>query len=184
MTGLKGTVSRRSTRLKARISPYNASVTLLEADADVAPLGSESVKKDPEHMETVHSSVETASASTPRKKQIQKSPRKPKAIPQSLAVPHPAPPRWQETYDIIREMRSRITAPVDTMGCDQAQWKESDPKVRGLCTSAFIPSHCRRAVGWLRSFRLCYLHKPKMKSRMLPYRNFEMLWEGASLSTP
>ncbi|KIP07500.1 hypothetical protein PHLGIDRAFT_29994 [Phlebiopsis gigantea 11061_1 CR5-6] len=58
------------------------------------------------------------------------SPRKPKTIPQSLAVPHPAPPRWKEQYDTIKRMREHIVAPVDTMGCEQAQLKETDPKVR------------------------------------------------------
>jgi len=34
---------------------------------------------------------------------------------QALEKPHPAPARWQETYDAIKEMRSRFPAPVDTM---------------------------------------------------------------------
>ena len=63
-----------------------------------------------------------------------RSPKKPKLIPQSLDVPHPSPERWKEAYDAIKEMRARTTAPVDTMGCDQAQWKEQDPKVRLLRT--------------------------------------------------
>jgi len=58
------------------------------------------------------------------------SPKKPKAIKQALEKPHPAPARWQETYDAIKEMRSRFPAPVDTMGCDTAKWKEMDPRVR------------------------------------------------------
>ena len=58
------------------------------------------------------------------------SPKKPKAIKQALEKPHPAPARWQETYDAIKEMRSRFPAPVDTMGCDTAKWKEIDPRVR------------------------------------------------------
>ena len=58
------------------------------------------------------------------------SPKKPKAIKQALEKPHPAPARWRETYDAIKEMRSRYPAPVDTMGCDTAKWKEMDPRVR------------------------------------------------------
>jgi endonuclease-3 len=58
-----------------------------------------------------------------------KSPKKPKPILQSLDIPHPAPPRWKEVYDSIKEMRAQIVAPVDTMGCEQAQHKEKDPKV-------------------------------------------------------
>ena len=58
------------------------------------------------------------------------SPKKPKTIKQALEKPHPAPARWRETYDAIKEMRSRFPAPVDTMGCDTAKWKEIDPRVR------------------------------------------------------
>ena len=58
------------------------------------------------------------------------SPQKPKAIKQALDKPHPAPEAWRETYDSIKEMRSRFPAPVDTMGCDTAKWKEMDPRVR------------------------------------------------------
>lgn len=54
---------------------------------------------------------------------------KPKAIRQTLDVPHPAPARWADIYAAIKEMRSRVVAPVDTMGCDQAQLGEQDPKV-------------------------------------------------------
>ncbi|EPQ50587.1 DNA glycosylase [Gloeophyllum trabeum ATCC 11539] len=48
--------------------------------------------------------------------------------------PHPAPVNWRETYDTIKEMRSRIKAPVDTMGCDQAQLKEQEPKNQRFAT--------------------------------------------------
>jgi endonuclease III len=58
------------------------------------------------------------------------SPQKPKAIKQALDKPHPAPEGWRETYDSIKEMRSQFPAPVDTMGCDTAKWKEMDPRVR------------------------------------------------------
>ena len=57
------------------------------------------------------------------------SSRKPKAIPTALATPHPPPARWREMYDTVKRMRARIVAPVDTMGCEQAQLKESEPKV-------------------------------------------------------
>ena len=73
--------------------------------------------------------VTTASASGPHKPKKDASPRKPKRIPTALETPHPAPPRWAEAYDTIKRMRAHIVAPVDTMGCDQAQNKETDPKV-------------------------------------------------------
>ena len=46
-----------------------------------------------------------------------------------LAEPHTPPVKWKEAYDAIKEMRKRTVAPVDTMGCDQAQMREIDPKV-------------------------------------------------------
>src|SRR6266545_974745 len=56
-----------------------------------------------------------------------------KQVPQALAIPHPAPPNWRKTYDTIKAMRSRFVAPVDTMGCDQAQTGESEPRVNRHC---------------------------------------------------
>jgi endonuclease III len=44
-------------------------------------------------------------------------------------VPHPAPARWRETYDMVANMRSRETADVDTMGCQLAQEEETNPVV-------------------------------------------------------
>jgi hypothetical protein len=38
--------------------------------------------------------------------------------------------RRRETYDAIREIRVRISAPVPTMSCDTVKWKETDPCVR------------------------------------------------------
>jgi len=60
------------------------------------------------------------------------SPKKPKPNKQALEKPHPAPARWWETFNAIKEMRSRFPAPVDTMGCDTAKWKEMDPRVRDV----------------------------------------------------
>ncbi|THV06921.1 DNA glycosylase [Dendrothele bispora CBS 962.96] len=57
-----------------------------------------------------------------------KSPKKPKPIPSALEVPHPTPENWKVVYGKIKEMRSKIVAPVDTMGCDQSHSKETDPK--------------------------------------------------------
>jgi endonuclease-3 len=68
-----------------------------------------------------------------------RSPQKPKAIKQALEKPHPAPEQWRETYDSIKEMRSRYPAPVDTMGCDTAKWKEMDPRVRATVFLSRLP---------------------------------------------
>ncbi|CAE6434319.1 unnamed protein product [Rhizoctonia solani] len=55
---------------------------------------------------------ETTSASPTKKK-----PAKQKPIVMELEKPHPAPPNWEKQYSLIEDMRSRIDAPVDTMGC-------------------------------------------------------------------
>ncbi|KAG6854166.1 hypothetical protein C0991_009818 [Blastosporella zonata] len=142
MSGLKRTTSMRAARLMARGSPYNSGVTLFEAAVvePPSPRRSKRIKVEAKVEEVVDDAIEdtTATASgsqTPiPKRAATKSPRKPKPIQQSLAVPHPAPEKWRETYDTIKQMRSRITAPVDTMGCDQAQFKETDPRNRRFAT--------------------------------------------------
>ncbi|KIO18592.1 hypothetical protein M407DRAFT_225230 [Tulasnella calospora MUT 4182] len=62
------------------------------------------------------------------------SPRKPKPIQKELDVPHAAPPHWRETYDLIKEMREKISAPVDTMGCASAMKDEVDERSRRFGT--------------------------------------------------
>jgi len=81
------------------------------------------------------SSVESILPSaSPTKAKRNTSPRKPKLVPQTLETPHPAPARWRETYDTIKDMRSRITAPVDTMGAGAAQLGETVPKNQRFAT--------------------------------------------------
>ncbi|KAF5324704.1 hypothetical protein D9611_004343 [Ephemerocybe angulata] len=75
---------------------------------------------------------EAGSSSTPVKAKAKAKPTK--AIPSTLATPHPAPEHWEDVYDLIKDMRSRIVAPVDTMGCDQAQYKESELRNRRFAT--------------------------------------------------
>jgi endonuclease III len=67
--------------------------------------------------------LEPGTSPSPSKKRASKLPLR------ALVQAHPAPPRWRETYDAIRDMRARVVAPVDTMGCEQAQVNERDPKV-------------------------------------------------------
>ena len=143
--------SSRLTRLAARASPYHPSVTLYEQNNNAENSAGPSPKRrkrvtkidseedtltDIEDIvpETRISDTATPVSSSRLSERARKvvSPRKAKAIKQALDIPHPTPTRWQETYDSIKEMRSRIVAPVDTMGCEQAQLKELDPKVRAL----------------------------------------------------
>ncbi|KAI0042840.1 DNA glycosylase [Auriscalpium vulgare] len=134
-----------SSRLAAEKSPFDASVTLFKLeDTDIA-LPGPSVRRskrlkadvyakadieDVKLEQTVQEIVAVAGTSTPKKAKAkaQVSPRKHKPVQQSLEKPHPAPAHWREAYDAIKEMRAHIVAPVDTMGCDSAQWKETEPK--------------------------------------------------------
>jgi endonuclease-3 len=114
---------------KTHPSAFNANVTLYE------PVHDSSAPPDPKREVDANGPAprkrQKTDASSPRKVvKRERAPKKPKAIPQALLTPHPAPEKWREVYDTIKEMRSRMTAPVDKMGCDQAQHKESDPKVR------------------------------------------------------
>lgn len=41
---------------------------------------------------------------------------------------HP-PPHWEEIYDAVKEMRKKILAPVDTMGCETLAENHASPRV-------------------------------------------------------
>ena len=128
-----------SRRIAGRASEYHPSVTLYEIKAEEIeePLRRSKRVKVEQKLEILPDLEDFKLVQdTPKKTSISKSsspaksPVKAKPIPQALKTPHPEPAKWRETYDAIKEMRSKIVAPVDTMGCDQAQFKESDPKVR------------------------------------------------------
>ena len=82
-----------------------------------------------EHVAGTNAEDETAPAKRRTKSPRPRAPKKQKPIQRSLDEPHPTPEHWKEQYDTIKSMRSRVRAPVDTMGCDQAQRGETDPKV-------------------------------------------------------
>jgi endonuclease III len=152
-----------SPALVGRSSAYHTSVTLYDLEQD-GPRRSKRVKVKQETAAAltggeISPTEPVASGSRPRTTSVKvkdtegtatkseplsraeklSSPKKVKPVPQSLAVPHPAPPRWREAYDTIKRMREHIVAPVDTMGCEQAQYKEIDPKVRRHITRPSIP---------------------------------------------
>jgi endonuclease-3 len=153
MSSSRRQVSGAVTRLSARASQYHSAVTLFEVGNADQP--STSLSSSPQPSKRVKLEVESKTANisdwtpstslqktSPTLKLEElvheedtssrvktKSPKKPKPIQQSLDIPHPAPTRWKEVYDSIKEMRAQIIAPVDTMGCESAQHKETDPKV-------------------------------------------------------
>ncbi|KAG6377602.1 hypothetical protein JVT61DRAFT_15420 [Boletus reticuloceps] len=71
---------------------------------------------------------------------------KKKAVAQRLETPHPTPANWADAYAAIKVMRARIVAPVDTMGCDRAQFGEREPKTKDEVTDAAV-AKLRTALG-------------------------------------
>ncbi|OCH86194.1 DNA glycosylase [Obba rivulosa] len=133
------TAVRRSKRLKVTVEPDASADDEHNAVTPPSPAKKGATRKRVivKAEATLDTKLEESSIELPnpsRGKGKGAPPRKSKSVPQSLEVPHPAPPRWRETYDTIKEMRSRIVAPVDTMGCAQAQLKEQDPKNQRFAT--------------------------------------------------
>ncbi|PPQ78354.1 hypothetical protein CVT25_011637 [Psilocybe cyanescens] len=132
---------RRSKRIKTEVKDESLAdledLNLLKFEPDTSNTPRKS-KPSKKAASTPLDPAASSSSSTPQKIRAAdvKSPKKAKAkaIPQELSTPHPAPPKWWETYDTIKEMRARFVAPVDTMGCQQAQVAESDPKNRRYAT--------------------------------------------------
>lgn len=72
-------------------------------------------------------SIEPRTPSTPSRKKSTGSSGTP--IKLSLDKPHPEPARWRRQYTLIESMRSRIVAPVDTLGCETPNRERSqDPR--------------------------------------------------------
>jgi hypothetical protein len=111
----------------------------------------------------------TASPSKSKHSDANTSPSKAKAkakpVPQELETPHPKPPNWREAYDTIKAMRSRFVAPVDTMGCAQAQTGETDPRVGSQLFPLKKPNsqYISRINAMLPSFPSCCPHRRKTK---------------------
>ncbi|KDQ18692.1 hypothetical protein BOTBODRAFT_154659 [Botryobasidium botryosum FD-172 SS1] len=71
-----------------------------------------------------------------------------KAIKKALDVPHEAPANWEETYNLIKEMRKHIIAPVDTMGCAELGGDETDPAAQryGVLVSLMLSAQTKDEV--------------------------------------
>ena len=121
---------RRSDRIKAEENEESPTTSSVEDSRVAAPKSRRPTKRvKVEH--ATDANVEDGATLPKRRTKSSRSgaPKKHKPIPQSLDKPHPAPEHWEEQYGVINSMRARLKAPVDTMGCDQAQNGETDPKV-------------------------------------------------------
>jgi len=146
----EGTPLRRSKRVKVEDNSEETSQAaspqkIQRKSRQMAVATSSAVKLEEEvEMKLIPSGAAIDNVETRAKS----SPRKAKLVPQALKVPHPAPLNWRDTYDTIKRMRAKIVAPVDTMGCDRAQLKESEPKNQRFATlvSLMLSSQTKDAV--------------------------------------
>ena len=176
---------RRSKRIKVKDSGEAALVNFSADDSKVVTQksGRSTKRVKVEHITDADAGDEAPPEERSIKSSRSKAPKKQKPIPQSLEKPHPAPEYWREQYDVIRSMRARLKAPVDTMGCDQAQHGETDPKVLLYCEG--FPLNILTLARMVDSPRWCPLCSPlkrRTKSRMQPSPNSGLLWEAASPS--
>lgn len=129
-------VPRRLKRVKPEddeeVRPTNPSVG--ESGPSTQESGRPTKRVNVERVTNTDAEDKPASSKRRSKSSRLKAPKKQKPIQQFLDKPHPSPEHWKEQYDTIKSMRARVKAPVDTMGCDQAQNGETDPKVMSRIT--------------------------------------------------
>ncbi|EGX50538.1 hypothetical protein AOL_s00075g174 [Orbilia oligospora ATCC 24927] len=70
------------------------------------------------------------STSKPKPKSTPKTVKIKKEKGKYVDVHYDPPENWREMYDLIKEMRLRIPAPVDTVGCARLAQKDVPPKVK------------------------------------------------------
>lgn len=59
------------------------------------------------------------------------------------------PPNWEEMYAKVKEMRARVPAPVDTMGCERLAERTTSPRVKRFQTlvSLMLSSQTKDTVN-------------------------------------
>jgi len=123
-----------------------ASIASLDIeDAHITILPSKKRKRGADTPATTVTSVSVATSTrtSPRKQasnDIAGKPKKAKRQPAKQIVNetgeveiHP-PANWEEIYDAVTEMRKKVLAPVDTMGCETLADEHLSPRVMSLFT--------------------------------------------------
>lgn len=72
-------------------------------------------------------------AKAPRARKARRQPAK-KVKDEDGDVKIEPPPNWEEVYKITQEMRSKVVAPVDEMGCEELALKDVSPRDQRLQT--------------------------------------------------
>lgn len=118
LTHTQSSLTRQTRRTRSRLEedPDSSARSIISNEA------SSSTNNGPPLITNDEQSTKPKAARIPKKKVTSST--------LALDTPHPTPTRWREAYDAIKEMRKRVLAPVDGMGCGNAGDVEQDPKVR------------------------------------------------------
>ena len=90
-------------------------------------------KSSPTVKETVSLKEEAITPTKPLPRKPRRAPAK-RIVSPSGHVKIDAPPNWEEIYNLTKEMRSRVIAPVDTVGCERLADVQATPKDRRFQT--------------------------------------------------
>lgn len=157
---------RRSKRLRLTAQPDSEhKLSTISATTKVVRKRARKIKADASELADTTPTID-ANQSPLKVEKGAASPRKQTSVAKALATPHPTPERWRETYDTIKDMRSRIVAPVDTMGCDRPQLEETTPQVSSALLLWHTGNLCvmlRRTSALPPSSRSCYLLRQRMR---------------------
>ncbi len=88
--------------------------------------------------------IQTVGESSSNGRKARKQPAK-KVVKNDGEVEIHPPPRWEEIYEAVREMRKKVLAPVDTMGCETLAEENISPRVCDHTTISIIAG-CRLMV--------------------------------------
>ena len=116
-----------SKRLPIRKRKRNTGTPVTSADASIARNSAQ--KRAVKAEETQDIKVEQLpTSSLPKRKPKKQAARKRVDEATGEVTIHP-PANWEEIYSAVQEIRKRIIAPVDTMGCERLAQESASPKV-------------------------------------------------------
>lgn len=134
-------------------SGSSLSSALSEANFDIedAAIEASSTRKRKRGLDMPSTTITTVSATTstrtsPRKANpggnLKKGKRQPakQSINEAGEVEIHPPADWQEIYEAVQEMRKRVLAPVDTMGCETLAEEHLSPQVGSLSVALALDS--------------------------------------------
>ncbi|KAF2422730.1 DNA glycosylase [Tothia fuscella] len=113
-------VAPESTEVKVKAEIESSPTHLDDVETSTTSVPPSRKRKRPSGVKTAVKPEETEllAESTPKPRKARRQPAK-RVKTESGDVKIEAPPNWEEMYNLTKEMRKTITAPVDTMGCER-----------------------------------------------------------------